>query len=216
MQVLCIEASARVARSLSRQVGRRFVEQLTAYDSAISVTIRDVGSQPPPFVSEAFIAAAFTPEADRTDAQQSILSASDELIAEVLAADLIVIATPMYNYGMPAALKAWFDQVVRIGRTFSFDLARGDFPLEPIQSGKTLVVIAAHGEFGFAPGGIREGWDHLVPHVLTAARYLGVARHHVVTIEYQEFGGERHAQSVAAALREADRLAAELANAFAD
>ncbi len=49
----------------------------------------------------------------------------------------------MYNYGMPAALKAWFDQIIRINKTFTFDLARGDFPLEPIMSGKTLVLLTS-------------------------------------------------------------------------
>jgi len=62
---------------------------------------------------------------------------SDILIGELVQSEIIVITTPMYNYGMPASLKAWFDQVIRINKTFSFDLARGDKPIEPIQNGKT-------------------------------------------------------------------------------
>ena len=60
----------------------------------------------------------------------------------------------MHNYGMPSALKSWFDKVIRIEKTFTFDLARGDFPLEPIMGGKTLVVLSSRGEFGFGPGGM--------------------------------------------------------------
>jgi FMN-dependent NADH-azoreductase len=213
MHVLCIEASARAARSLSRQLCGHFVAQLTTNHPSITVTRRDVGLDPPPFVSEAFIAAAFTPEAERTSEQRAVLAVSNELIAEVHAADLIIIASPMYNYGMPAALKAWFDQVIRIGQTFSFDLARGDFPLEPIQSGKTMVVLATHGEFGFGPGGVRARWNHLVPHIVTAARYLGVEQHHAVSIEYQEFGGQRHDESITVAFQKADKLAELLATA---
>ncbi len=65
---------------------------------------------------------------------RATLAYSDSAIAELVAADLIVLGTPMYNYGMPSALKAWVDQVIRVGRTFSFDLARGDWPLEPLLS----------------------------------------------------------------------------------
>ena len=60
---------------------------------------------------------------------------------------------------MPAALKAWFDQVVRIDKTFTFDLTRGDAPLEPILVGKTLILLTSWGEFGFAAGGPNEGRD---------------------------------------------------------
>jgi len=121
-------------------------------------------------------------------------------------ADVIVIATPMYNYGMPAALKAWFDQVIRIDETFSFDLARGDWPLEPALSGKRLVVLTSSGEFGFETGGIRETRNHLQPHILTCSRYLGVEEHHFISIEYQEFGDSRHERSRTRAHRKTREL----------
>ena len=73
--------------------------------------------------------------------QQAVLSESEQLIAEVVQADIIVISSPMYNYGMPAVLKAWFDQLIRIGKTFSFDLNRGDNPLKPILKGKQVVLV---------------------------------------------------------------------------
>ena len=122
------------------------------------------------------------------------------------------MGAPMYNYGMPSALKAWFDQVIRIGSSFSFDLARGDWPLESIMTGKKLVVLSARGEFGFASGGIREHWNHLDRHIATCARYIGVACTdiHTIAIEYQEFGDERHARSRADAEAKAIALAGEL------
>jgi FMN-dependent NADH-azoreductase len=142
------------------------------------------------------------------------LAWSEAAIAELEAADLIVMGTPMYNYGMPSALKAWFDQVIRIGRTFSFDLGRGDWPLEPIMAGKRLVVLSARGEFGFAPGGLRERWNQLDPHIATCAPLIGVAGNaiHMIAIEYQEFGDERHTRSLAKAEAEARALAAELSH----
>jgi len=146
---------------------------------------------------------------------------SDAAIAEVAAADVIVLGTPMYNYGMPSALKAWFDQVIRVGRTFSFDLARGDWPVLPVFRGKRMVVLSARGEFGFVPGGVRAGWNHLDPHLATCARFLGVAPEAVdaVAVEYQEFGDARFARSLADAeasvVALAERLAASSAPALA-
>ncbi len=116
----------------------------------------------------------------------------------------------MYNYGMPATLKAWVDQVVRVNETFSFDLSRGDWPLEPILGGKTLVLLTSSGEFGFAPGGPRAHMDHLTPHLRTCAPYFGVAETHRVAIEYQEFADERHRRSIDQAHAEVVRLVEHL------
>jgi FMN-dependent NADH-azoreductase len=97
---------------------------------------------------------------------------------------------------MPAALKSWFDKVIRIGKTFTFDLSRGDFPLEPVMSGKTLVVLSSCGEFGFGAGGLREKMNNLETHIRTCAHYLGVEEMHVISINYQEFGDARHEASI--------------------
>ena len=128
---------------------------------------------------------------------------------------MIVITTPMYNYGMPAALKAWFDQVVRINKTFTFDLARGDRPLEPVLPGKPVVALTSCGEFGFGPGELNEGGDNLVPHLRFASRYLGLSEFHHVGIEYQEFGDARHERSIAEANRAVRDLAARLSQQHA-
>jgi len=209
--ILRIDASARRERSLTRALADRFERQWLGLAPGTRFIHRDLARTPPPLVSETWIAAAFTPPESRTAAQNAVLRPSDELIDELEAADLIVLATPMYNYGMPAALKAWFDQVIRIGRTFSFDLDRGDWPLRPMLPGKTLVVLTSRGEFGFLPGGIREDKNHLDPHIVTCAPYLGVDKRHLIAIEYQEFGDERHAQSVAAAQQAVRELVEELA-----
>lgn len=216
-KVLKIDASARKTqhevtsyRSLSRGLSQYFEERWREHNSEDQFIYRDVGATPPGFISEDWIAAVFTPEARRSAEQQALLALSDQLIDEVAQADLILISTPMYNYGMPASLKAWFDQVVRVNKTFSFDLARGDFPLQPILSGKTLVLLSSSGEFGFEPGGIRESMSHLGPHVRTLSHYLGVKDFHEIRIEYQEFGDDRHRQSIEKAYREAEQLVEEL------
>ncbi len=197
--LLRIDASARSSRSETRALADRFINQWLSAEPDAKIVARDLGAEPPSFVSEDWIAAAFCDPAQRTRRQRELLALSDRLIDEVEQADLIVLATPMYNYGMPAALKAWVDQVVRIGRTFTFDLARGDRPLEPTLGGKSLVLLTSSGEFGFGPGELNAGADHLGPHVGTVAKYLGVERTDRIAIEYQEFGDRRFAESRARA-----------------
>ena len=195
--ILHIDASARTDRSLSRKLSKAFVEAWIEQDDKTQVITRDVGHTPPPFVTEDWIAAVFTPEAHMTPEKREELRLSDELIDEIDRADVIVMGAPMYNYGMPASLKSWFDKVIRIGKTFTFDLARGDYPLEPILSGKKLVILSSRGEFGFGPGGAREKMNHLDTHIQTCAHYLGVNETHVISIDYQEFGDARHEASIA-------------------
>lgn len=212
-RLLRIDASARTSRSLTRSLADTFTQNWRARRPQDEIVLRDVGSNPPPIITEDWIAAAFAQE--RSDEQNALLALSDELIGELAGSDIIVMATPMYNYGMPAALKAWFDQVVRVGKTFTFDLARGDAPLEPVFAGKTLVLLTAWGEFGFDVGGHNEGRDSLTPHVRTASRYLGVDAFYHVGIEYQEFGDERFQASQDAAFAALDPLIDELVRAHA-
>jgi FMN-dependent NADH-azoreductase len=118
----------------------------------------------------------------------------------------------MYNYGMPAQLKAWFDQIIRINETFDFDLTRGDKPLAPLMSGKTLVIITSSGEFGFEKGGINEAHSHLVPHLRTLSKYLGVDQIFEVASEYQEFADERHTNSMNMAEQKLSAIVSVLAD----
>jgi len=212
-KILKIDASARSSdsevaahRSLSRLLSQHFQERWQKHNSEDLFIHRDVGGAPPGFISQDWIAAVFTPGPRRNAGQRALLALSDQLIDEVAQADLILISTPMYNYGMPTSLKAWFDQVIRVNKTFTFDLARGDFPLEPVFSGKTLVLLSSCGEFGFEPGGIRESMNHLGPHVRTLSHYLGVTDFHEIRIEYQEFGDGRHRQSIEDAYRSVEQL----------
>lgn len=211
--LLHVDASARISRSLSRQLSRRFVDTWLSYHPDDRVIRRDLALNPPAHVTEGWIGAAFTPREKQTDAMRESLAWSEQAISELEMADLIILGVPMYNYGMPSTLKAWFDQVIRIGRTFSFDLTRGDWPLEPILGGKQLVVLSSRGEFGFGTGEVRQSWNHLDPHIATCAHYIGVARDAIrtISIEYQEFGDERHCQSQRAAEARVAELVSEMA-----
>ncbi|MEI8607464.1 FMN-dependent NADH-azoreductase [Pseudoalteromonas sp. B160] len=217
--LLHVDASVRAIKndnpahdSISKNIAKQFIDSFAQHQAIDEYIYRDVGMNPPPFITQDWIGAVFTPENKKTAEQKQLLALSDTLIAEIAAADIIVISSPMYNYGMPAQLKAWFDQVVRINKTFDFDLSRGDFPLQPLLGGKTLVVITSTGEFGFEQGGIREHMSHLVPHLRTLSKYLGVSTIYEIASEYQEFADARHQQSLENAYRQAAELAEHLSS----
>ncbi|MDX1742076.1 MAG: NAD(P)H-dependent oxidoreductase, partial [Ruegeria sp.] len=216
--ILRIDASVRgtdnpVAEynSISRALADNFIEEWKSVEPGVEIILRDVGVNPPDFISNDWIASVFTAEEKRTEEQRALVHLSDTLIDELDRADILLISTPMYNYGMPAALKAWFDQIIRVNKTFTFDLARGDYPLEPVMSGKTLVLLTSAGEFGFEKGGIRDGSGHLSTHIDTLRKYVGAERMFEAAAEFQEFGDERHVTSVANAKADARRIARELA-----
>jgi len=220
-KLLHIDASARAMinpnsnhNSISKNIASRLISSWKNKRPMDEYIYRDVGMNPPPFITQDWIDAVFTPENKRTLAQCDVLSISDQLIAEVSSSDIILISSPMYNYGMPAQLKAWFDQIIRINKTFDFDLARGDFPLQPLLSGKILIIITSSGEFGFEKDGIRYNMNHLVPHLRTLSKYLGVEEIYEIASEYQEFGDKRHMESLENAFQKAEKLIAKITDSF--
>lgn len=214
--LLRVDASARLDRSITRQMADRFIDGWRTSEPDVQIVPRDVGLRPPSIVSEASIRAGFTPTEKRSQDMNDALAESMTLIDELRQADVLVLGVPLYNYGLPASLKAWIDQIVRPGETFSFDLRRGDFPIQSTLSGKSLVVLSSRGEFGFEPGGIRDGWNHMNPHLRTiATRLLGIAAKdiHELASEYQEFDDERHQRSREQAFHDAAGLGSRLAAA---
>lgn len=208
--LLKIDASSRIARSISRSLTDKFTEHWLNIRPEDKVIERDVGTNPPPAISEAWIEAAFTAAEKRTPQQKNVLKISDELLAELEVADLTILGTPMYNYSIPSALKAWIDQVIRINRTFSFDLARGEQPIEPLLTNKIMVILCSSGEGGFEAGGIRAAMNHLDPYIVTVSKLLGVSKHYIIRVEYQEFDDERHQRSIASANLAVPKLVQQL------
>jgi FMN-dependent NADH-azoreductase len=139
--ILHITASIRSdAESVSRQLGQSIVDGLAAKSGA-SVTARDLAANDLPFVSAERFAAGLTPAAERTPEQAELAAIADTLIAELQAADTIVIASPVYNFGPPASLKAWADLVARAGTTFHYT-ANGP---EGLLTGKKAYLAIATG-----------------------------------------------------------------------
>lgn len=155
--ILRIDASARNSGSTTRQLADQLVSRLVEQGYGASVTRRDLAATPPALLTEAWVGANFTDDADRNEDQKAALSGSDELIAELEAADTIVIGVPVYNFGIPAALKAWVDLIARARRTFRYT----ETGPEGLLKGKKAYLVVATGgvpvgsDYDFATGYLR-------------------------------------------------------------
>lgn len=138
--ILYITASIRAEESVSNQIGSALLDRLS--DDTTTITTRDLSLNDIPFVSAPRFAANLTPAADRTPEQAELAAISDTLIAELQAADTIVIATPIYNFGVPATLKAWADLVARAGTTFKYTQ---NGPVGLLEGKKAYIAAASGG-----------------------------------------------------------------------
>ncbi|MEM1342611.1 MAG: NAD(P)H-dependent oxidoreductase, partial [Pseudomonadota bacterium] len=135
-QILRLDSSARKTGSITRALGDDVIAQFTD----ATVTTRDL-SLGVPIIDEAWVTANFTPADQRDEAQKAALALSDEMVAELKAADVVLIGVPMYNFGAPAAFKAWVDQIARAGLTFKYTESGPVGLLE----GKRAIVLTASG-----------------------------------------------------------------------
>lgn len=214
--ILHIDASARAFSSAespygshSRRLTGRFVRKWREAATGIErIVYRDVGQNPPRPVTGQWIHAAFTKPEMRLPWMAETLSESDQLVDEVLAADIIVAGVPMYNFAPPAQFKAWIDNVVRVGRTFGFDRSRAGDPYWPLMSHaeKTLVILSSRGDHGYGRDGRIEALNHVEKSIATAFNYIGVTDIRSVAIEFDEFADERLQASIREAEAKVDTL----------
>ncbi|WP_044871602.1 NAD(P)H-dependent oxidoreductase [Pseudomonas sp. LFM046] len=209
--ILSVQGSPRGERSHSRRLQEAFLKAWQGRDAGRQVLRREVGRVAVPAVSEGWIAAAFHPEPDaRSEVMKADLALSDVLVDELFAADRLVISAPMYNFGVPSGVKAWVDQIVRIGRTFDFDPARQDNPYTPLLQGRKALVITTRGDRGYGPGGANAHLNHADAYLRTVLGFIGIHDVTVVAVENDEFGGESFEQSY----QRAERALADLAETF--
>ncbi|MGQ7248405.1 FMN-dependent NADH-azoreductase [Halomonas sp. V046] len=204
-RVLHLDASARPGRSdrrphgsHTRRLSAQFVEEWRRQRPTDHIDYRDIGRQSPSPISGDWIHAAFTKEPDREPWMREALKESDRLVDELLAADVIIAAVPMYNFGVPAGFKAYIDNIVRVGRTFGFDRNRQGPPYWPMLSdaNKHLIILSARGDAGYDPGGVLAHANHVEPHLRTVFGYLGIDKVDCIAVEYDEFGDDRLAESL--------------------
>ena len=165
--VLHLDASPRGDSSHSRQVSGELVQALLQAHPGATVTHRDLGRQEIPYVTEEFIGAIYTPAEARTAEQKAALALSDEMIAELKAADVYVVGVPMYNLTVPGVFKSYVDQVTRVGETFSPSY-------EGLLKNKKVIIVTARGGGGYGPGEAREAYNHQDPYLRTIFGFVGV------------------------------------------
>ena len=168
-KLLKIDVSPRGEHSISRKLGNNFATEWQANHVGGEIVTRDLATTKIPYVDLPWIAGAFTAPEQLTGDHKAALKLSDELIDELLAADEVVISTPMYNFNLPAALKAWIDHVVRLNKTFSF----GADGLKGLAAEKKLTIIIASGS-EYTSGSPMEAYNAQGPYLRIVLGFIGI------------------------------------------
>ncbi len=197
VRILRIDASARSEGSVSRDLSDRLVSRLAGVDG--EVTVRDLAENSPGFVDADWVGANFTAPDARTDAQRDRLADSEVLVRELETADHIVIGAPIYNFSVPAALKAWIDQVARARRTFIYT-EQGP---KGLLDGKTAWLVVASGG---TP--VDSEIDFATPYLRHVLGFLGISDVRVIDAGRWGFLSDAEKAAVIAAAEGAEKAAA--------
>lgn len=184
--ILRIDSSSRPSEpaggaegSFSRALADAVVAKLTSERSGARIVARDLVADPIGPVADDTIKGYYTPPEAMTPNLRAATAQSDALIAELMAADAIVISAPIYNFAVPSALKAWIDQIVRIGHTFSYE----DGQFGGLVADKPTYLVLSYGAPGYAPGGPLETFDFLRPYLVSLMNFIGLTSVEVVAVE---------------------------------
>ncbi|PZQ43329.1 FMN-dependent NADH-azoreductase [Pseudomonas oleovorans] len=180
-RVLVIESSARQQGSVSRELTRQFIGNWQAAHPADQIQIRDLAVEPVPHLDATLLGGWMTPSEQQNDAEKAALARSNQLTDELLAADVLVLAAPMYNFAIPSTLKAWLDHVLRAGVTFKYT----ETGPQGLLTGKRAFVLTAR-------GGIYAGsaLDHQEPYLRQVLAFIGIHDVQFIHAEGLNLGAE--------------------------
>jgi len=167
--ILAITSSPSSQGSVTTALVDQFVENWTRANSNTEVVARNVASSHLPHLDESLIGAFYTPEDQRSDAQKQELSLSDAIVDEAEAADVIVIGSPMHNFGISSSLKAWIDHLSRVGRTFAYT----ETGPQGMLTNKKVFVLTARGG-NYAKSGTLAHLDQQEPYLRTVLGFMGM------------------------------------------
>jgi FMN-dependent NADH-azoreductase len=197
--ILIVDSAATGEASVSRKLTAEFAAQARTHDPEVTIVHRDVGREPIPHLTEETVR-GIRGDAE-TEAERQTRDLSDRLIAELQDADVIVLGAPMYNFGMPSTLKAWFDHVLRARVTFRYT----ENGPEGLLKGKRAIVIESRA--GFYSEGPAAGMDSQEPHIRTLLGFMGITDVTFVRAEKLAFGPEAATTAVTEAMAQLDNLA---------
>jgi len=192
MKLLRIDSSAR-RNSVSRQLTGRFVEAWQQEHPDGTAIERDLATTALPHITDEWVHAVYSDPATLTTEQKLVLQLSDELVEELVQADTILIGAPMYNFAIPAPLKAWIDQIVRVGKTVLF-AAGGP---QGILKGKKVYVVTSRGG-AFRPGTPTERFDYQEPYLRHILAFIGLTDVTFIHAENQKPGEQAEIAKAAA------------------
>jgi FMN-dependent NADH-azoreductase len=191
MNILHITSSPRGPQSYSNRVAAGVLDELRQRNPGATVVTRDLAREPLPHIDEDFVAATRSPNGPQTEKQRGLLALSDALVDELIAADIVVIATPMINFTISSNLKSWLDFVARAGRTFSYSEAGP----KGLVTGKQVIVVAAKGGIYAANPAL----DFQVPYLKSVLGFLGMTDVEVLDVEGTAYGPDIAEKAVEAA-----------------
>ena len=197
MRILQVKSSVFSGNGASNRLADEFVAQLREQHPEAEIVVRDLAADPVPHLDGARVAAFFAKPVERTDEQRIVVAYSDALIDELRRADVLVLGLPMYNFGVPSQLKAWFDHLARAGETFKYT----DKGAVGLLKGKKAYVFTAR-------GGVYGGDEHSQTRfVREFLEFIGIADIEFVYAEGLAMGPDSRNKSIAAARGEVRRLA---------
>ncbi|MBA4109626.1 MAG: FMN-dependent NADH-azoreductase [Leptothrix sp. (in: Bacteria)] len=190
MNILQINSSSRPDASHSSRLAATIVERLRAHQLDATVTLRDLGRTPLGELDEPALQALFTPAEQRTPEQAARVAVDDAVIAEIQAADVLVLGVPMYNFGVPAQLKNWIDAIARAKVTFTYT-EKG--PVGLLTGKKVYVALTRGGLYRNTPA------DTQVPYLKTVLAFLGMTDVQFVYAEGIAMGPQAEQDALASA-----------------
>jgi FMN-dependent NADH-azoreductase len=166
--ILIIESSPRRAESASRQLTEKLRERLRALYPEAKFVEHDLAKDPLPHLDYPTVKAIFAKDRAETESLKGVLRLSDQHTEEVLSSDLLIIASPMWNFGLPSSLKAWIDHIVRPGKTFRYTGGGA----EGLALGKKAILVLASG--GVFTDGPWKSWDTVEPYLRLILGFIGI------------------------------------------
>lgn len=200
-QILLITSSPRATASYSTQVARALADDLISRRKDSIVVVRDLATEPPHHIDDSFAIARNTPSEHLSQSQRAVLELSDALVSELKAADIIIIAAGMINFGIPSTLKSYIDHVLRPGATFRYT-EKGP---EGLVHGKKVYLVLARG--GIYSEGAMQALNFQDTYLKAALGFIGLTDIEIITIEGVAFGADAAAKAVNAAMNRVSALA---------
>ncbi len=182
--ILYLNSSVRSTGSVSRQLSGEFVEKLKSAHPGAKVVTRDLAANPLPHLSESMVGAYFTPPEQRNDEQKQLIQTSDEVVTELLAADIVVVGAPMYNFSVSSTLKSWIDHVARAGVTFKYTETG---PVGLVHGKKFVIFTSRSGVYSSGPA---KAMDFQETYLRGVLGFLGITDVSFISAEGLAMGDE--------------------------